>query len=125
LMIVVVIIGILASFAMPSWTEYQRKAARSMAKSAMLDMAQRQERYFTNRNTYLAVSAPPAAAASGFENFAGSDVNSRKFDITVAGADLTTAFTITATASNGHVDPKCGTMTLTSTGVKAPASGCW
>lgn len=127
ILIVVTIIGILAAIAIPSWQEYQRKASRAEARSTMLDIAQKQERYFTNRSTYLAIAAPPAAAPANFQNYSGSEVASRKYDIVVAAgatADIATSFAITATPSNGFSDPTCNVLTLGSDGGKTPAA-CW
>ena len=49
LMIVVAVIGILAAIAYPSYQESIRKARRADAKSALLDAAQRQERFLVLR----------------------------------------------------------------------------
>lgn len=132
LMVVVAIVGILAAIAYPSYQQYVRRAARAEARATILDMAQNQERWFTNNNTYVAIGAPPATPQAGFRNFSGNDINSRKYDVavTVAGtAPVFTSFTITATPSNGFSDPSCGDLTLTSTGVRGSSVGdvatCW
>ncbi len=127
LMVVVVILGILLAIAVPSYGDYMRKAARAQAKSTALDMAQMQERYFTNNATYLAVASGIVALPSGWQNYSGQDYASRKYDVTVvAGAtgSIATSYTITAAPANGFSDATCGTMTLDSRGVKSPAS-CW
>ena len=56
LMIVVAIIGLLASIAYPSYQEYVRRGARAEARAAIMQMAQLQERYFTDRGGYLVIS---------------------------------------------------------------------
>ncbi len=127
LMVVVAIVGILAAIAYPSYQQYVRRAARAEARATILDMAQNQERWFTNNNTYVAIGAPPATPQAGFRNFSGNDINSRKYDVAVTVA--VTSFTITATPSNGFSDPSCGDLTLTSTGVRGSSVGdvatCW
>lgn len=130
LMIVVVIIGVLASIAIPSYRQYVIKAARSQAKGEMLNISQLQERYFTNNNGYLLISAPPAAAPTGWKNFSGSEiVGSRKYNIAVTAGttgNISTSYLITATPSNNFSDPTCGTLTLDSVGTKTPTTaGCW
>ncbi len=143
LLIVVAIIAILMGIGLPSYQDYMRKAARSGAKGAMLDLAQNEERYFTANGIYLAVGVPPAVPPTGWLTYDGANINSRwdtasgKYQIQVTGlqmnpatctstgaADLTTGFLITATTVNGFEDTACATMMVDSRGVKCPAA-CW
>lgn len=128
LMVVVVILGILLGIVVPSYGDYMRKAARAQAKSVALDLAQMEERFFTNNTTYRVVAAGSGASLpTGWQNYSGSDFASRKYDVTVAAGttgDIATSFTITATAANGFSDTTCGTMTLDSRGTKSPTA-CW
>ena len=52
LMIVVVVIGILAAIAYPSYTRYVEKARRADAMATLLDISQRLERCYTQINYY-------------------------------------------------------------------------
>src|SRR5690606_16242997 len=54
LMIVVVIVGILAAIAYPSYRSYVLRANRAEARALLLDIAAREERFFSNNNTYTA-----------------------------------------------------------------------
>lgn len=70
LMIVVVIIGILAAIAYPSYTRWITETRRSDAQNALLDLAARQERYFSQCNSYTTNLVGPvtdctAAAPTG------------------------------------------------------------
>ncbi|WP_211465435.1 type IV pilin protein [Collimonas silvisoli] len=132
LMITMAIIAILAAVAIPSYMNYVKRGARSAAEGDMLNMAQTQERYFTNNNTYVAVAAPPTAPLAGFQNYSGGSSAARKYDITVAAGptgSISTSFTVSATPSNGYSDTTCTTLTLDSTGAKGSAKGnaspCW
>ena len=62
LLIVVVILGILATIAYPSYSQWVTETRRSDAQSALVELAARQERYFSQCNSYtstLTGSATP------------------------------------------------------------------
>lgn len=136
LMITVAIVAILASIAYPSYQEYVRRGARAEARTAMLNVAQLEERFFTSNNTYAAFDGPGGGTAppTGWEtmNYSGSDSASRKYNISVAapaGGTIATGFVISAAPSNGFADTKCGTLTLDNLGVRGQSAGmpadCW
>ena len=52
LMIVLVIIGILGVIAIPAYTGYTERVHRTEAKSALLELAANQERWYLQNNTY-------------------------------------------------------------------------
>ena len=52
LMIVVAIIGILAAIAYPSYTKHVLKSRRSLAKAAMMEVAQKEEAYYARNASY-------------------------------------------------------------------------
>jgi len=131
LMIVVGVIGLLAAVVYPSYQSAVRKANRADAKRVMLDIAQSEERYFTNNNQYLAFGGAPAAATGGFANQSPDSPAAYKYSISVT-TSATVPFTITATVGNGYTDPQCSTLTLDATGYKASydststqSTGCW
>lgn len=121
LMIVVAVIGILAAIAYPSYVESVRKSNRADAKSTMLQVANQEERYYTENNVYGSIVdignvASPVPSQSGRHN------------ITVATANANTTYTITATPV--VADPTCGNLTMTNTGVTGNSAGaaagiCW
>lgn len=131
-MIVVAIVAVLTAIAIPSYQESIRKGNRADVRNKILDIAQMQERFYTNNTTYVLVSGAPNAPPAGWANmnFSGPSVNERKFSISVAaGATglISNSFVITATADNGYSDPTCPVMTIDNLGVKTPAppSVCW
>lgn len=68
-MIVVVVIGILAAIAYPSYTRYVDRAAIADGKSALLSAAQQLERCFTRTDTYVGC-AVRTTSDEGFYNIA-------------------------------------------------------
>lgn len=133
LMIVVAIVGILATIAYPSYQDYVRRSARAEARAAMLNMAQLQERNFSDRGAYVQITNAPASGGWESANWSGgSSYGERKYEITVdlAGANgITQPYQITATPSGLWSDPKCGKLTLDSAGTKTSTAGtaaeCW
>ena len=124
LMIVVAIVGILASVAYPSYQESVRRSARAEVRTAMMQMAQLQERNFTDRGVYVAVVAEVTSGAWAPYNWSGSSYASRKYNIKV---DLAAdpPYLITATPANGFSDPTCGSLTLNTAGTRTPSTECW
>ena len=119
LMIVLAIIGILASVAMPSYQQYMYKARRADAQDALTTMAAAQQRYYSN-NQYVYTDDETLIGGTL------SDEGHYTLEVTVLSADAD-AFTLTATpaATSPQVgDATCPTLTLTSTAIKAP-DACW
>jgi type IV pilus assembly protein PilE len=127
LMIVVAIIGIIASLAVTSYNDSTRKTRRSDAKTSLTDLAAQFERCYTANGQYTTTTAPaktcglvttagaltPAAAASG------------KGFYTITVALTANTFTLTATPT-GFTDADCASFTLSNTGAQTPSGNtCW
>ena len=68
LMIVVVIVGILASIAYPSYRDQMTKTRRSDGQVKLMEIMNAQERYFTNYGSYTAsITAADPAGAQGVQ----------------------------------------------------------
>ena len=136
LMIVVAIVGILATIAYPSYQDYVRRSDRAEARAAMLNMAQLQERNFSDRGAYEPITSVPASGGWASASWSGgSSVGERKYEITVhlnvADANGNTQpYRITAKPAAGNwSDPKYGDLVLVSAGTKTSTAGsaaeCW
>ena len=122
LMIVIVVVGILAAIAFPSYENYVLRAGRTDAKSSLLNHAQALDRCFTQLNTYVESTAAntcpviPATSAEGRYTLARTDPNAA------------TAYTLEARPTGRQDrDTRCTLFRLTHTGVRtsAPNTDCW
>lgn len=130
LMIVIVVIAVLASIAVPSYRQYVLRTHRVEAKSALLNLAAAQEKFYLQNNTYAdddeLTDAPPAGLGLPATTENGF------YDIEITAADATT-FSARATAAGGQAaDSACATFTINALGVKAAtkqgggaSTTCW
>jgi type IV pilus assembly protein PilE len=127
LMAVVMIIGVLAAVALPSYRQYEIRAQRTEAKSALLQLATNEERWYLQNNTY---SNDPTVLG-----FATGKTENGAYQLSVASADLRTTYKATATPVSGGsidmtADTDCAAFSLDSQGVKSvsgtlPVERCW
>jgi len=126
-MIAVLIIGVLAAIAFPAYQDYVRDARRSEAKSALSEVMQQQERFFTRNNTYttklkndLNYDQNPIPTEGGWYVISANQ----------CGNGLRQCVQLTATAKKDQTNDKCKNLTMNSQGAKT-ASGsasdneCW
>lgn len=124
LMIVVAVVAILASIAIPSYNDAMRKSRRAQAKSDMVEYAQIAERHFTVQGSYAGFDARPDVRAVSPRE--GGTAHYRfNYNVTP------TTFTITAVPQGGQTVDRCGTLTIDQTGRKTrstastPFNECW
>ena len=118
-MIVVVVVGILAAIALPSYQGMLRKGNRADAKAILMETSQFMERYFTTHNTY---AAAPLLSNRSPKEAADSD---RKYIITMPTQTATT-YVVQAAPTGSQTGDSCGTLTLSNTGAQTPTTaGCW
>lgn len=114
LMIVVVIVGILAAIAFPSYKQFILRGNRASAQSQMMDIANREQQYILANRVYTETGSD----LGGYT--LPSDVSARYGNvITVDNAATPPTFTITFTPTGAQVSD--GTLVLTSAGVKTRA----
>jgi type IV pilus assembly protein PilE len=132
LMVVIVIATILITIAVPSYTNQMRKAHRTDARTAVLDLAQREERYLSTNSSYTTNPANLGYSGTSFPVNIGSGYY--KLDVCVSAtlpcsgnATTGTAFKITATAIGTQAnDLTCQTLSVDNTGNQtATSANCW
>lgn len=132
LMAVVLVIGVLGVIAIPSYRQYSMRAQRTDAKTALLQLATNQERYYLANNSYGTVAQLQAAdLLSGGGGDAFSERGAYQITIPVANA---TTFTATATpVAGGSInmmqDDQCTSFSITAQGVRTATGdapdNCW
>jgi type IV pilus assembly protein PilE len=132
LMVAVAVVGILATIAATSYQSQIQKSRRTDARSALLDLAGREEKLFSTTNAYSATPSDLGYAAVGvpWPIVIGSAYYNVSITIPTPPAPPVT-YTITATPINAQVsDTTCTTLTLDQTGLQGstgtgtPAT-CW
>lgn len=119
LMIVVAVVGIITAFAYPSYQEQVRKSRRADCSGALASFASTMERFYTVNNTYRGAAAGGAdtGAPAIFPATCPVDGGAATYNLTIQAANAST-FEVRAAPTGAQANDKCGTLTLTGTGLK-------
>jgi type IV pilus assembly protein PilE len=123
ILVVVIIIGLIAAFAIPSYTSYVVRANRTQAQIGLYDLATRMENYYNENNYSYA-----GATVTGIGGQTTTNDNNYRFDITNLSAST---YTLEAIPQNAQAnDSECGSYMLDQLGQKtvsgsASAQTCW
>lgn len=119
LMIVVVIVGIIAAFAYPSYQEQVRKTRRSDCSGALVSLGNAMERFYTVNNTYLGAAAGGAntGAPAIFSTACPVDGGNPTYNLTILAATAST-YSVQAAPTGPQAGDQCGSFTMTNTGLK-------
>ena len=128
LMIVVAIIGILASIAYPAYQDYVARAKRGDAKVELLSLQLAQEKYRANNITYGTL-AQLGVVAAGVTTMLAAEGD---YNLTVSNITAAT-YMLTATRTGSQASDKCGNFSINQAGTKTIASAygsytvedCW
>ena len=124
-LIVLAILGILASLVLPSYAGYIARTRRTEGQVALIEAMQRQERYFARHNTYVAFSADAAEPqATEFSWWSGENAVRSAYELDGHACPrqiLAECIEIRARPGTSRVDsafrdPDCGALTLDSLG---------
>jgi len=119
-MIVVVVISILVAIAYPSYKLWINKGRRADGTTALLDLANRMQRYYTENNTFATATIAAGVTATDVLTSATSPQGYYTLSFYPAGTPPTAnAYTLLATRAGVQVgDTQCGDLMLTSTNVR-------
>jgi type IV pilus assembly protein PilE len=134
LLIVVAIVAIISAFAYPSYMQYVVSTKRTVATSALLQIADRQQQFFmdnksfSNDLTALGFAANPLVLADDGNSTAAGNADA-VYSISLSNV-AATAYTITAAPLHGQLarDTDCANLTLTQAGARGNSAGgddCW
>jgi type IV pilus assembly protein PilE len=120
-MVVMALVGILASIALTSYQSSARKNRRYAAQSCLMEQAQYMERYYTtasNPMTYTAASLPASTCKTNLASY-------YTFSLPAA-SNASQTFSVQATAIGRQTgDTGCTTLSLTQAASRSPSTGCW
>jgi type IV pilus assembly protein PilE len=129
LVIAMLIAATLAAIAIPSYSNYVRKSRRVEARSALLDMASLQERYFSTQNAYSAAPSDlgfsgtyPVTVGNGYYQVAAPAFTVPASVPTATSAGVAAVITMTATTvatSDQAKDTTCATFVVKSDGTQS------
>ena len=115
LIIVVVIVGILASIAMPSYRAYIIRSSRAAAQTEMMQMASLQEKIYLNSNAYSPnVGTAYNGTATG--GLGQSKTTDGKYDLALTNVGQT--YTLKATPVIGTTQEGNGCLTIQENGLR-------
>jgi len=121
LMIVVLIIGILAAIALPSYQRHVTETRREAAQGCLLELAQFAERFYTTNMSYLGLALPATQCRNDLAVF---------YTFSLNGVPDARTYSIQAVAQGGQAarDTNCVTLRINQTGARTSlpaAAGCW
>jgi type IV pilus assembly protein PilE len=131
LMIVVAIVGILASIAVPAYTDYVMRARRTDGQRVLINHAQALERWYSVHGRYASTATAINRWCGDVNGVVAQDlVDTNHYNLTVttdaAGATpgcANNTFVITATPVRGGSQVRDGTLTLDNANLRGGSNG--
>ena len=120
---VVVVVGLLAAVAYPSYSSQIVKSRRADAKQALVELAQKLERFYTENSTFV-------GASLGSSGIYGTTSAGGYYSLAIS-TQTASGYTITATPTGMQAGDACGSFGYDQAGNKTvsggslTASACW
>jgi type IV pilus assembly protein PilE len=124
LMIVIAVLGIVIALGYPSYRDQVIKARRADGMAYLLDIADREERHYSDTGAYTTTITDLGYADD-------LSPEGEHYKATISSTDTSMLYTISVAPQGAQAkDTRCGTFTLTSLGVKsisgsASVDDCW
>ena len=109
-------IGILAAIAIPNYTAYIQRGYRAEAKAMLLQVAQWQQRLFTETNAY------GGAVPGGMAVVPAAGTGTKRYDVTTNNVPAG-QFTVTATPTGPQAGDECGSFVIDNLGRRSVVIG--
>ncbi|HZW24219.1 MAG TPA: type IV pilin protein [Gallionella sp.] len=117
LLVAMIIVGILAAIAIPSYNNYMVRGSRAAAQTELLEMASLQEKIYLNSSAYSPnVSTAYNGTASGGLGKTNSTTSDGMYDLALSGVGQT--YTLTATPVAGTRQEGNGCLTIRENGLR-------
>ncbi len=126
-MIVVVVIGILASIAYPSYIEYVLRSHRNAAQSCLMEMSQLLERNRSSAMRYDQNSGGGAINNASIRALACANDLAARYTFSFAAGPAARAYQLQAVPQGAQTADNCGTLRLRQNGEQTATGGanCW
>ncbi|WOJ93466.1 type IV pilin protein [Congregibacter variabilis] len=130
MMIVVAIIAILASIALPSYQDSVRKGWRRKASACLIEMAQGMERRYSTAMSFVPDPNDPSALPP--QTCTIDDRMAERYAFSFTADPTANAYDLRAVPQGGQAvgDARCGTLSINQLGVRSVSGGavvedCW
>lgn len=127
LVVVMAIIGILATVAWGGYGQHTLKARRAEGRAVLLQVLLQQERRFSYHRSYRAFQ--PDASETEFKWYSGEQPGQSAYHVSARacdGEDLRSCVRIAAAPAGTHRDEQCGVLFADTRGRRGAANpGCW
>lgn len=125
IVVILIIISLLGSFAIPGYRDYMARARRIDGQTALLDLAVRMENYFSERHTYKTATI----GSKQETDVLTTPLSSQGFYLLSILKNTEDSYVLKATAigAQASTDTDCPSLTLSSHGRKDPTKPvpCW